>query len=172
MAHDMAFRLLAEMRIDAFRKLDALAPAYLVRRRTGDLMALATHDIELVEYFFAHTVAPAFVAILVPAAVLAALAWANGWLALALLPFLLAVGLSPFLMRKRVDRLGSRGARGGRRAWRLRRRFGAGPGRDRRLPAGGPRAATKLDRAVAAPHRRCACRSSASSRCSTPSSKC
>ena len=107
LAHDMAFRLLAEMRIDAFRKLDALAPAYLVRRRTGDLMALATHDIELVEYFFAHTVAPAFVAILVPAAVVAALAWANGWLALALLPFLLAVGLSPFLLRKRVDRLGS-----------------------------------------------------------------
>src|SRR3546814_9286873 len=62
-AHDMAFRLLAEMRIDAFRKLDALAPAYLVRRRTGDLMILATHDIELVEYFFAHTVAPAFVAV-------------------------------------------------------------------------------------------------------------
>ncbi len=107
LAHDMAFRLLAEMRIDAFRKLDALAPAYLVRRRTGDLMALATHDIELVEYFFAHTVAPAFVAILVPAAVVAVLASTNGWLAIALLPFLLAVGLSPFLLRKRVDRLGS-----------------------------------------------------------------
>ena len=108
LAHDMAFRLLAEMRIDAFRKLEALAPAYLTRRRTGDLMALATHDVELVEYFFAHTVAPAFVAILVPAVVMALLAWASGWLALALLPFLLAVGLSPFLMRKRVDRLGSR----------------------------------------------------------------
>jgi ATP-binding cassette subfamily C protein CydCD len=107
LAHDMAFRLLAEMRIDAFRKLDALAPAYLTRRRTGDLMALATHDIELVEYFFAHTVAPAFVAVLVPAVVVAVLAWADVWLALALLPFLLAVGLSPFLMRKRVDRLGS-----------------------------------------------------------------
>ena len=107
MAHDMAFRLLAEMRIDAFRKLDALAPAYLVRRRTGDLMALATHDIELVEYFFAHTVAPAFVAILVPAAVLVVLAWASPWIALALLPFLIAVALSPFLMRGRVDRLGS-----------------------------------------------------------------
>ena len=107
LAHDMAFRLLAEMRIDAFRKLDALAPAYLVRRRTGDLMALATHDIELVEYFFAHTVAPAFVAILVPAAVVIALGTTNGWLALALAPFLLGVGFSPFLMRKRVDRLGS-----------------------------------------------------------------
>ncbi len=106
-AHDMAFRLLSEMRIEVFRKLDALAPAYLVRRRTGDLMALATHDIELIEYFFAHTVAPAFVAILVPAVVLAVLASASPWIALALLPFLLAVGLSPFLMRKRVDRLGS-----------------------------------------------------------------
>jgi ABC-type multidrug transport system fused ATPase/permease subunit len=52
-------------------------------------------------------VAPAFVAILVPAAVVAVLAWANGWLAVALLPFLLAAGLSPFLMRKRVDQLGS-----------------------------------------------------------------
>ncbi len=108
LAHDMAFRLLAVMRIDAFRKLEALAPAYLTRRRTGDLMALATHDIELVEYFFAHTVAPAFVALLVPAAVIAVLGTESPWLAAALLPFLLAVGLSPFLMRKRVDRLGSK----------------------------------------------------------------
>jgi ATP-binding cassette subfamily C protein CydCD len=106
-AHDMAFRLLADMRIDAFRKLDALAPAYLVRRRTGDLMALATHDIELIEYFFAHTVAPAFVALLVPAVVLTVLGWASPWIAIALLPFLVAVGLSPFLLRGRVDRLGS-----------------------------------------------------------------
>ncbi|MBL8669251.1 MAG: ABC transporter ATP-binding protein [Alphaproteobacteria bacterium] len=106
-AHDMAFRLLAQMRIDVFRTLDALAPAYLVRRRTGDLLALATHDVELVEYFFAHTVAPAFVAVLVPAAVLAALAAASPWIALALAPFLLAAGLSPFLRRGRVDQLGS-----------------------------------------------------------------
>jgi ATP-binding cassette, subfamily B, bacterial len=107
-AHDMAFRLLAEMRVDAFRKLDALAPAYLVRRRTGDLMSLATHDIELIEYFFAHTVAPAFVAVLVPALVVWFLGVQSVWIALALAPFLAAVGLSPFLMRGRVDRLGSK----------------------------------------------------------------
>ncbi|MCP5366175.1 MAG: thiol reductant ABC exporter subunit CydC [Hyphomicrobiales bacterium] len=106
-AHDMAFRMLAEMRIALFRKLDALAPAYLVRRRSGDLVAAATQDVEVVEYFFAHTVAPAFVAVLVPSAVLAILA-AHGWaIALALLPFLAFVALSPFLMRGRVDRLGS-----------------------------------------------------------------
>lgn len=108
MAHDMAFRLLAEMRIDFFRKLDQLAPAYLVRRRTGDLMSVATQDIELVEYFFAHTIAPACVAVLAPTVVLLVLASHSPWLALTLLPFLAIVALSPLAMRHRVDELGSR----------------------------------------------------------------
>ena len=107
-AHDMAFRLLAEMRVDLFNKLDKLAPAYLLRRRTGDLVGMATQDVETVEYFFAHTVAPAFVAALVPGVVLVTLL-AYGWqMAAALLPFLVLVGLSPFLARHRIDALGSR----------------------------------------------------------------
>jgi ATP-binding cassette, subfamily B, bacterial len=108
LAHDMAFRLLAHMRLDFFRKLDALAPAYLTRRRSGDLVGVATNDIELIEYFFAHTITPAFVAILIPAGVLATL-FTFGWpLAVAVLPFLAYVGLSPVLARARVDHLGSR----------------------------------------------------------------
>jgi ATP-binding cassette subfamily C protein CydCD len=107
-AHDMAFKLLADMRIRLFDKLEKLAPAYLLRRRTGDLAAMATQDVETIEYFYAHTVAPAFVAVLVPGAVLATL-WFYGWpLALSLVPFLAAVALSPFLLRKRLDQLGSR----------------------------------------------------------------
>jgi ATP-binding cassette subfamily C protein CydCD len=107
LAHDMAFRLLTHMRLDVFRKLDALAPAYMTRRRSGDLVGVATHDIELIEYFFAHTIAPAFVAILVPAGVLATL-FAFGWpLALAVIPFLAYAALSPVLARARIDRLGS-----------------------------------------------------------------
>jgi len=106
-AHDMAYRLLAEMRIALFAKLDALAPAYLLRRRSGDLVALATQDIETIEYFYAHTVAPAAVAVLTPVVVLvtlAAFAWPT---AVALLPFLLYVGLAPMLLRRRIDRLGA-----------------------------------------------------------------
>ena len=107
-AHDMAYKLLAEMRVALFNKLDKLAPAFLVRRRTGDLVGMATHDVETVEFFFAHTVAPAFVSIVVPAAVLSTL-FAFGWqIALALIPFLAVVVLSPFLMRRRIDYLGSR----------------------------------------------------------------
>jgi ATP-binding cassette, subfamily B, bacterial len=107
LAHDVAYRLLAELRIDLFRKLDTLAPAYLVRRRSGDLVALANQDIETIEYFFAHTVAPALVAVLVPSTVLVALALVAWPIALALLPFVLFAGLAPVLMRARIDRLGA-----------------------------------------------------------------
>jgi ATP-binding cassette subfamily C protein CydCD len=107
-AHDMAFRMLSEMRIALFEKLDKLAPAYLLRRRTGDLVAMATHDVELVEFFFAHTVAPALVAVLVPALVVGTLVYFGWPMAIALLPFLVVVALSPFFMRARIDALGSR----------------------------------------------------------------
>jgi ABC-type multidrug transport system fused ATPase/permease subunit len=108
LAHDMAFRMLAEMRIALFEKLDKLAPAYLLRRRTGDLVAMATHDVELVEFFFAHTVAPALVAVLVPGLVFGTLLYFGWPMAMALLPFLIIVALSPFFMRARIDALGSR----------------------------------------------------------------
>jgi len=108
LAHDMAYRLLLDMRLDMFRKLDALAPAYLSRRRTGDLVGVATRDVELIEYFFAHTITPAFVAVLVPVGVLVTLA-CFGWpIALALLPFLAWAALTPIFGRARIDRLGSR----------------------------------------------------------------
>jgi ATP-binding cassette subfamily C protein CydCD len=113
LAHDVAFRLLAEMRIQLYEKIDRLAPAYLLRRRTGDLVSLAAHDVELVEYFFAHTLAPAFVGVLVPSAVLIALGLINPWLALALAPFLIYAGLAPVLGRARIDRLGADSRRAG-----------------------------------------------------------
>jgi ATP-binding cassette subfamily C protein CydCD len=114
LAHDMAYRLLAVMRVDLYRKLDALAPAYLLKRRSGDLVALATQDVETIEYFYAHTVAPAFIAVLIPSAVLVTLAVVAWPLALALLPFLAYAAGSPILGRQRIDRLAStaRGALG------------------------------------------------------------
>ena len=108
LAHDMAYRLLADMRMRFFRKLVELGPAYLASRRTGDLLGVATHDIELIEYFFAHTITPGLVAVLVPAVVLATLAAFGGPMALAVLPFLAYAALSPVLGRGRIDRLSAR----------------------------------------------------------------
>jgi ATP-binding cassette subfamily C protein CydCD len=105
-SHDMAFRLLAEMRIDMYRKLDKLAPSYLVSHRSGDIMSAVTTDVETVELFFAHTIAPAFVALAVPLSVLVVIGIIEWPLALILLPFLVIVAYLPFRARDDLDGLG------------------------------------------------------------------
>ena len=105
-AHDLAYRLLAEMRVDVYRKLDPLAPAYMTRRRSGDLVSVVGGDVETVEFFFAHTITPAFTAVVVPGVVVAVLAVIAWPMALAVAPFLFAVALSPFFAQKRSERLG------------------------------------------------------------------
>jgi len=49
---------------------DTALAAYLVRRRSGDLVSALLGDVELIELFYAHTISPLFVAILVPGGVL------------------------------------------------------------------------------------------------------
>ena len=105
-AHDLAYRLLAEMRVDIYRKLDPLAPAYMTRRRSGDLVSIVGGDVETVEFFFAHTITPAFTAVVVPGVVVAVLAVIAWPMALALAPFLVAVALSPFFAQRRSESLG------------------------------------------------------------------
>ncbi len=106
-SHHVAFKLLAEMRIEMYRRLEPLAPAYLVRRRSGDLVSIAGDDVEKIEYFFAHTITPAMVAVLAPGAVLVVLAFIAWPLALVLLPFLALGALSPFIAQARTERVGT-----------------------------------------------------------------
>ena len=93
----MAYRLLAEMRIDIYNRLEPLAPAYLVRRRSGDLAGVVGSDVENIENFFAHVITPAMVALIVPAGVLAVLVFVSWPLALVLAPFLLVRSRQPVL---------------------------------------------------------------------------
>ncbi len=106
-SHDLAYRLLAELRIRLYQLLDPLAPAYLVRRRSGDLVSALLGDVELIELFYAHTVSPVVVAVLVPGFVLIVLAVLAPWLAVVLVPFLIGVALTPMLAARQSSRLGS-----------------------------------------------------------------
>ena len=105
-SHDLAYRLLAEMRIQIYHKLEPLAPAYMVRRRSGDLAGIVGGDVENVENFYAHVITPALVAFLVPGVVLLVLAFVAWPLALVLLPFLAVAALAPFFAQQLSERLG------------------------------------------------------------------
>ena len=60
--HYIAFRLLAVVRDRVFGALRRLCPAKLEGRDKGDLVALITADVELLEVFYAHTISPICIA--------------------------------------------------------------------------------------------------------------
>ena len=62
--HNIAFRLLAIIRHHVFTALRKLTPAKLEGKDKGDLINLITSDIELLEVFYAHTISPIFIALL------------------------------------------------------------------------------------------------------------
>ena len=63
--HFIAFKLLALIRDKVFGVLRQLAPAKLEGRDKGDLIAVLTADIELLEVFYAHTISPICIAVIV-----------------------------------------------------------------------------------------------------------
>ena len=74
-SHDVAFRVLAQVRVAIWRRLDALAPAGLPAFRSGDLLARLVSDVDATQDLFIRGITPALAAALVgAAAVLACLA--------------------------------------------------------------------------------------------------
>ena len=93
MNHNVAFKLLALFRSKAFAAMRRLAPAKLDGRGKGDLIALITTDVELLEIFFAHTISPVVIAIVTTVAFAVALAFLNPWFAPLLIVMHLLVGV-------------------------------------------------------------------------------
>lgn len=93
--HDVAYRLLADLRLKLYRALERIAPAGLLERRSGDLATLALHDVETLELFFAHTAPTAFVAAIVAVGTLGGLGALDPLLTLALAPWLLGLVVVP-----------------------------------------------------------------------------
>lgn len=62
--HFIAFKLLALIRDKVFGALRRLCPAKLEGKEKGNLIAVITSDIELLEVFYAHTISPVCIAFL------------------------------------------------------------------------------------------------------------
>src|SRR5262252_2460723 len=103
LAHNVAYGMLAWLRSSAYNALEPLAPAYTLKRRSGDVVSMATADIETIELFFAHTLVPLMVMLLVPTALLIGLAVVAWPLAVVLLPFIVLVASLLLLGRRWAD---------------------------------------------------------------------
>jgi ATP-binding cassette subfamily C protein CydC len=106
--HEATFRLLAELRVWFYRKLEPLAPAGLEAYRSGDLLSRIRADVDTLDNVYLRLLVPAAVALLATVVFTAVLLWYRPVLALVEGLLLLLAGVAlPWL----VDRLGHRAGR-------------------------------------------------------------
>lgn len=92
--HYIAFRLLAVLRDKIFTSLRVLCPAKLESKQKGSIIAMITSDIETLEVFYAHTISPICIAVLVSACVIGFVGtMSSWWLALVALVGFITVGI-------------------------------------------------------------------------------
>ncbi len=92
--HYIAFRLLAVLRDKIFGALRTLCPAKLESKKKGSIIAMITSDIETLEVFYAHTISPICIAVIVSLAVFIFVGNVSHWyIALAALVGYIMVGI-------------------------------------------------------------------------------
>ncbi|OOF65460.1 thiol reductant ABC exporter subunit CydC [Rodentibacter sp. Ppn85] len=91
--HYIAFKLLALLRDKVFSALRRLAFVKLQDKQAGQLVSLVTNDIELLEVFYAHTIAPIMIAFLTSTILVAVFAHFSPWFALIALIAYLCIGV-------------------------------------------------------------------------------
>jgi ATP-binding cassette, subfamily C, bacterial CydC len=108
-SHDVAFRVLADVRVAIYRRLERLAPAGLAAFRSGDVLTRLISDVDATQDLFIRGIAPPLTAALVGAgattAVLLILAPAAGVLAAGLLAAGVLVPLVTAASARRAARL-------------------------------------------------------------------
>lgn len=108
--HYIAFRLLAVLRDKIFGALRTLCPAKLESKQKGSIIAMITSDIETLEVFYAHTISPICIAVIVSAIVVIFVGMISSWyLALIALAGYLTVGvLVPLISSAKLKESGVR----------------------------------------------------------------
>ncbi|TDC83920.1 thiol reductant ABC exporter subunit CydC [Micromonospora sp. KC606] len=107
-SHDLAYRVLADLRLRVYDAITRLAPGGLAGRRSGDLTTVALSDVETLEWLFAHTIAQLLTATVVLAAGTLLAAAIDPWLPTVVLPLAALVTVVPWLLRRHADRHGAR----------------------------------------------------------------
>ncbi|WP_448330809.1 thiol reductant ABC exporter subunit CydD [Streptomyces sp. DSM 41534] len=74
-SHDAVLRVLAELRVAVYRRLERLAPAGLGRTRRGDLLSRLVADVDAVQDYFLRWLLPVGTALIVGAASVGFLTW-------------------------------------------------------------------------------------------------
>lgn len=106
LAHEIAFRVLADFRVKLLSSIERVSPAILLGMRSGQLASTLMSDVEVLEWFFAHTFGSLIVAIIVSAILLCLLGSFHYSLPLVMLAFLAILICIPLAMKQKASQQG------------------------------------------------------------------
>ena len=107
-AHDVAFRVIRNFRLSIYNKLSEIAPAYTLRKQTGQIGQAFVADVEILELFLAHTFSSFIIAALLTLIIVIVLLFINPvFSVLVLMASLLLIGV-PYAVRKRAEEEGAK----------------------------------------------------------------
>ena len=109
LAHDVTFRILAQVRVWFYGAIEPLAPGKLMQNRSGDVLSHIVADVEVQKNFYLRVLAPPLVAFLVLLLMTIFLAQFETSLAYVYLLFFLTTGIFVPLAARRLGRRLGRG---------------------------------------------------------------
>ena len=101
-SHDFTFRILSVMRTRLYRKLDSLSLAWMMGRRSGDLLASLVGNVDTLQNVFLRILSPAVTAFVISGLTYAGLWFVDPGLATATLVFLALSGIAVPLLATRL----------------------------------------------------------------------
>lgn len=101
-SHDLTFRILSVMRTRLYRKLDSLSLAWMMGRRSGDLLASLVGNVDTLQNVFLRILSPAVAAFVISGLTYAGLWFVDPGLATATLVFLALSGIAVPLLATRL----------------------------------------------------------------------
>jgi ABC-type multidrug transport system fused ATPase/permease subunit len=106
LGHDVAFKVLKDFRVKLYDKIEETAPAYLLEKHSGQIGSALMADVEILEWFLAHTFGAAIASFFISILILASLSFIHPVIALIMLPFAVLIASTPFIFRHKADMQG------------------------------------------------------------------
>lgn len=105
-SHDMAYRILGKLRNSAYDKINEIAPAAMIGKHSGELTSIVLEDIEVLEWFYAHTISQIIVACVIPLTGLIVLGAFSPLLSVVFIPFIVGLIVTSMASSQKANKQG------------------------------------------------------------------
>ena len=99
--HDIAYRLLYKMRYDIYCRLEKAIPSFSNQMMSSEMASIASNDMNLIEWFYAHTINIFVVSIIIGIGMLGFFAFLHPFFALNALIWIILYLCSPLIFNKK-----------------------------------------------------------------------